>query len=402
VRVKPANPKNLEAEARELLLENEIPLKSQKPKDWKRGMGNVAFGKQYGAKPWRARYLREGKAHYRYFATEQEAWSFLKSEYRAPIDRATVAGLLQTWFKALPAKLSQRTVVGYRDDIDHYLTPGLGSIPARNLTTAQALLFFKSIKGYRDHKKVSDSTVMHVFTTLRSAYSFAMETGMVATNPFLNGFAKTMAKHFQPSKDYESFTQDELKQILAALDQEKPVVNAFFRMAAMHGLRIPGEARGLRWQDYNPETGVIALWGQLGENAKPGDLKTDSERQIALHPQIRELLGQVDHHKGEWGAYIFLYPKGHDFAGKPFGYTFVRETFRRIVEKAGVPLRGRKKDRSPHSFRHTVLELLAAQGTSMSGLMDTSGHKSPSMVTRYIKRGTRNALVEQANRQLFG
>jgi integrase len=170
----------------------------------------------------------------------------------------------------------------------------------------------------------------------------------------------------------------------------------------MHSLRLPGEARGLRWQDYNPKTGVIALWGQLGENAKPGDLKTDSERLIELHPRIIELLGQVDRHKGEWGAYIFRYPNGHDFAGKPFGYTFVRETFRRIVQKAGVPLRGRKKDRSPHSFRHTVLELQAEHGADALTLQATSGHKSASMVNRYIKHKALNRRVGQANRELFG
>jgi integrase len=414
------NPKNPELEEREQdaaanepflgstakgsILVDDRPAKTRKPKNWRRGMGNVTFGKHYGKSPYRARYIKDGKPAYRYFTTEDEAWTFLKSDHNPNGANSTTVGqLLEDWFNALPSSAAQKTLVGYRGDINLYLNPAFGTLGVRDLTTDRVLKFFLTMKTHRDKKKPEASTVHHINTTLSAAFSFAASMKMVPANPFINGWKDQLSRYFPLSQDYESFSREELDKILAYLDQhhESAVVNAFFRMGAMHGLRLPGEARGLRWQDFNPKTGVILLWGQLGENAKPGDLKTESARPIELHPDIVELLKQVDHHRGEWKDYIFLYPKGHKFAGRPFGYTFVRETFRRIVPAAGVDLKGRKDDRSPHSFRHTVAELLAEAGYDKLDIQHTGGWKSGSMVDRYIGKVKLNRRVGEANRKLF-
>lgn len=132
------------------------------------------------------------------------------------------------------------------------------------------------------------------------------------------------------------------------------------RLLALTGMRA-GEARALRWADYDPARRLLRL-----RDAKAG------ARSVPLFPEAVDLLKGMDV-LGEW---VITGPNPQAEVGE---YYFI-DAMRAVLEQAKV------EDASLHTFRHTLATYMAQNGQDVWAIGGVHGWKTLSMVQRYVAR----------------
>ncbi|WP_157465704.1 tyrosine-type recombinase/integrase [Cellulomonas sp. Leaf395] len=137
-------------------------------------------------------------------------------------------------------------------------------------------------------------------------------------------------------------------------------------LAAWAGLRL-GEARGLRWSDVNPASGVITVRQQVQSSPGGGwalvPPKAGSERSITLDPRLAELLASRGH---DVDPQIWVVP-GHS-GGPVHPGTLTRQWHSAKVQH-GLDARLRL-----HDLRHLYASTLIAAGADVVSVQMALGH----------------------------
>ena len=174
----------------------------------------------------------------------------------------TVSAWLDSWLERKKTNgLRPATVKVYRQHINDYLEPTLGSIRLRDLRPGHVADLLDAIRagsGTGGHK-LSANTVTRVHTCLRSALSTAVKMRLVTFNAArdveLPKVARPRVKPWQPV---------ELGAFLDAVQSDR--LGALFEAVAASGMRR-GEVCGLRWDDLDPQAGAITVKQQLTERS---------------------------------------------------------------------------------------------------------------------------------------
>lgn len=261
--------------------------------------------------------------------------------------------------RALPGHVSRVAVVLARVAVD------LGPIQADSVRPAE-LLAWRAARIERDG--VSRETHNKEVGYVRAAYEFGRSTGVIATCPdrVLRRLAVREADRRRPAG---LFTPEELRRFLAAARAVDEL-----RRAGPHGI-VPQHPL---WR-FLVETGsrrkeTLALdWSDIRLDARaavhrPANTKTGRRRIVSFSPELACELEELGMHEGP----VFRTPVG--LAWAPNANNLARE-FRRVMEAAALPRADREgRHRSPHSFRHTLATLLAAEGTAPRVAQRALGH----------------------------
>lgn len=213
------------------------------------------------------------------------------------------------------------------------------------------------------------SEARRVLSQLSAACSWAIESGLIETNPF-QGMAQRI--HRRPDDDGEinPFTAPERDAIIAAFQSHyyfafyAPLVEFMFLV----GCR-PSEALGLEWRDLKlPRLTFCRTWS---EGVLSPRLKTQKQRQIILPPRVIALLQE----KARTGLIVFPAPEG----GRIDWHNFANRAWRGVLEE--LP---EISYRNPKQMRHTFISLQIGAGVAPADVAKYCGNSAGTIYKNYL------------------
>ena len=201
------------------------------------------------------------------------------------------------------------TYSGYKTYFERYIKPRAGNYALRDFTVAVVSSLLEDIAS--NHALNSD-TLSKVRSILSGIFTYAMGKGhfpgkRASDNPASCALIPELAT--EPKRTIAARFED-VQGILAAL-KGMPLARAAVAILAYTGVR-PGEARGLRWEEWNRVEKHIAVNRSVWHR-EVGTTKTDqSERFVAVSDELREILLDLWNAKGSpIGGYILAGRKEH-------------------------------------------------------------------------------------------
>jgi integrase len=180
------------------------------------------------------------------------------------------------------------------------------------------------------------------------------------------------------------FEREQLDSVIAHLPS---AIRPIIEFAAITGWRIASEVLTLEWRQVDMKAGEVRLDAHTTKN---GD-----GRVFPMTAGLRQLLDarQVEHERlkkaGHLCPHVFF--REHAADGKPRRIASFTGAWRAACRKAGCP------GRIPHDLRRTAIRNMVRAGIPERVSMRLSGHKTPSVFSRYdIISGT--DLVDAAAR----
>jgi integrase len=196
-------------------------------------------------------------------------------------------------------------VITVADDdsrLKNHVLPSIGHMKLWEVDDRHILSVITSVRGKRKEngKPLAETTVKHVFTTMSTMFSDAVEDRLVISNP-----CRDVRKDKRPKRPKRAQTQrgyhtgDQVEALLS--DTRIPWDRRiFFAIRALTGMRT-SEVIGLRWMDYDPsyeQLGRIRLEEQWharklartplkGKRNDPGN-----PRDIPVHPTLAAILAE--------------------------------------------------------------------------------------------------------------
>lgn len=251
-----------------------------------------------------------------------------------------VSTWLNDWLILRTEELRPRTIESYRDLIDRYVVPSIGSIEAEALRPEDVRHMLAAIVAAGKTR-----TAELCFVMLKCAFAD------LETNPMLK-IKRPKHKQTRP----EPWQDAEIDAYLAACRAHRH--GLALSLGLLLGLRR-GEICGLRWGDVDFDAGMIYIRNQrirlsTGEII---DAPPKSETSIRDLPIPAQLLPQLKRARGLPDVYLCaLTPSGLD------------QAHRKLVRRLGLP-------QIPlHGLRHSMATASLRHGGKMRALQSILGH----------------------------
>jgi len=377
-----------------------------------------------------------GKDHYLTESTRDEAEAqriltkLLNSvdEQRNPRTKATLGAAVESWLRTHEAE--ETTLDGYRGYVRRTILPRLGDVPIAKITPQVLEEFYADLRRCRhlcangepavDHrttvqhecrtvrhrrrpgrpgpephdcatagclvvecpphvcKPMAASSIRQIHWVLSSALAAAVRWDWIRVNPADNA-KKPKQRRPQP----EPPTADEAARIVAAAWGQDVDWGALVWLVMVTGLRR-AEVLALRWSDFEPSTGMLAVrrnYVRSGSLRIEKDTKTHQMRRISLDPETVAMLADHRAHYEEQvrvldfepsnQAFVFSYQPLYDLPADP---SAVSHRYRRTCTDLGI-------DSHLHALRHySATELLTA-GVDLRTVAGRLGHGSGGATT---------------------
>src|SRR3954454_11055747 len=233
----------------------------------------------------------------------QLALQRLLEEERAGVDvasRLTLGEYLDRWLNGKRG-LRPSTQKSYREHIQLYLRPRLGSLRLRDLRPDHVDRLLGDLGTKQRSRGLSAATQRRVYATLRAAVNDAVARRLLAYNPVL---------HVELPQEERAgtivWTPAQVATFLDHVAQDR--LYALYHLVIVTGLRR-GEATGLRWKDVDLDLGHLRVTQQivqLGGTLHVGPPKTRrGRRTVPLDPitvaVLREQAQRQEAERREWG-----------------------------------------------------------------------------------------------------
>lgn len=167
---------------------------------------------------------------------------------------------------------------------------------------------------------------------------------------------------------------------------------AFWLCGAHAGLRLPGEALGMKWGAVDFQAGVIRPYDNWVLGALDTTKTSDSEA-IPMTPRLARALMKLKH-RGYTTTdedFVFMCELTTD---KPVPQRPLREAFKLARQKAGL------KPIKMYNLRHSFGTSLAAKGVDVRTIQALMRHKRMNTTEQYMAYAPRPELANQITRAL--
>lgn len=242
---------------------------------------------------------------------------------------------------------------------------------------------------YKPGKKYADNTIDGAHRTGRMIFRFALEKGVIKSDPtefaYVPKDRKTVEEIENEEEEVKYLEKEQLAHFLDTAKKkglERDYV--IFMLLAYTGMRV-GELCALKWRDINFEEKTISITKTLynpNNNARKYELVTpktkSAKRTIEIDDDLIKVLQQhraVQNevrmkHRDIYHDEDFVIAKMKNLYGYPEVIKMVELRTARLLDLAEL-----SPDITPHSFRHTHTSLLAEIGIPLQEIMDRLGHK---------------------------
>ena len=314
------------------------------------------------------------------FATKAEAISArdkARTDARTGIfvspTKITVQDHFEAWWTIKSQKVKPTTADNYRQILDRYILPNLGSMALKDLTPV--LIERMLLDLNKDH---SESTVRLVSIVLAQGLDRAIKDHLLAINP-----AKVIERPKGKKKSVTPYTSSELKELLKALENHR--LFAFFRLLAYSGARR-GEILALKWSDLEFDKGTLSISKnrtRIGrsvieqDSTKGGDgkryIQIDSETLKILKKHRTDQIEERMKAGSAWQEQNYIFTQT---TGEPLDPSTPYQLFKKVAKKIGL------RSESLHSIRHLHATELLNSGVSVHLVKDRLGHSDISTTLR--------------------
>jgi integrase len=219
-------------------------------------------------------------------------------------------------------------------------------------------------------------SIPNVLRTLRSFFSWAVEEGLVSTNPVEN--PSRIFKLDEPFRG-DFLRPEEVPAYLEGLRAKAPRHFAILRTMAFTGLRL-GEALGLEWGDIDWNGGFLTVRRSRWRDHTASPKTAGSIRRVNLSSETIEVLRE--HRRAEAAAAL----KGGrpmpekvfvNEAGSPMDESKVRKAHNLALKAAGL------RRIRVHDLRGTFAALLVSAGVPIYHVARMLGHGDPATTVRH-------------------
>ena len=226
---------------------------------------------------------------------------------------------------------------------------------------------------------------------LSAAFDYAVREGWIDVNPLaeVKRSSKRQERERVLRRD-DFYDRDELNRLLA----HAPGVfeEAFWLCGAHAGLRLPGEALGMKWGAVDFEAGVIRPY----DNWVLGELdttKTDDSEAIPMTPRLARALAKLKQRGYATGDddFVFAYELAPD---RPAPDRPLREAFKLARQQAAL------KPIKMYNLRHSFGTRLAAKGVDVRTIQGLMRHTRLSTTEQYMAYAPRPELASQITQAL--
>jgi integrase len=226
---------------------------------------------------------------------------------------------------------------------------------------------------------------------LAASFDYAVRQGWLAANP-LAAVKRTSNRHERERvlRRADYYDPQEVHRLLEHAPGR--FEEAFWLCGAHAGLRLPGEALGLRWGAVDLKTLVLRPYDNWVRGALD-TTKTGGSEAIPMTPRLAQALTALKQ-RGHTVAdqdFVFADPLTLD---QPAAQDPLREAFKRARETAGL------KPIKMYNLRHSFGTSLAANGIDVRTIQGLMRHKRLSTTEQYMAYAPRPELAEQITRAL--
>jgi integrase len=345
------------------------------------------------------------KRHLKTFDTKKEAVAFRdevralvqKREYVPPAN-TTVKDAADTWYqKRITESYARSALVYWKNHIDHYIVPSLGSYKITDVTV-QAIE-----KAATDwNVKLAPQTVNKVLGTLTNIFALAKRYKMRLDNPCTEALRLKLATKDEDGAvvDREQvYSAEELGKLIRATEsgtKDRIIV----MLPALTGIRI-GEQLALSWSAVDLKAGTLHVRQSLADSDAGEDpifkepKRKSSRRTIGLPQELISEL-RVWKLKCPHSERDLVLPTSDGF---PMCRRVTQDALDRAIAGAGI------KRLTHHQLRHSFASNLIAGGADFPEVARLMGHKNASttikVYTHFVPRKT-NTMQDFASSVMAG
>lgn len=219
---------------------------------------------------------------------------------------------------------------------------------------------------------LSPRTVRYTHAVLRNALEQAVKWQMLHRNP-----AQFVDLPKQKRKETQALSPEEAKKFMKASSVSK--WDTLFILLLTTGMR-PGEALGLKWSDFDFQSGKVRVQRTLVRNKNKWSFEepktSRSRRTIPIPNSVinslkehrkNQIEGKLSAEKYQNYDLVFASQKGEPLNEQ----NIVRRHFKPLLEKAGL-----SKNYRLYDLRHSCATLLLSQGENPKIVSERLGHAS--------------------------
>ncbi len=342
-----------------------------------RGKGEGSISQRHNG-TWRAQTsTRNGKPISSSFKTKVEAQTWLRN-MQIQLDQGydyhggtiSLAEYLPVWLEASKTALREKTAHQYDSIIRKHIIPGIGTIRLNDLRLARIEQFYSELI----QSSVGVRSIRIIHSVLHRSLNKAIQYGLVVKNP-AHGAALPKYRH----AEMQVLDESQVSRFLVAAQGSR--YEALYYLAITTGMR-QGELFGLQWSDLHWNNGMLYVQRQSQRVAGKGwwfeEPKTKAGRRPVMVGEVtlqklREHLERQPLQKAvtgsRWQENNLIFPSTIGTPGDPSN---LRVDFRKVLEKAGLPMI------RFHDLRHTAASIMLNNNIPVITVSKRLGHAKPS------------------------
>lgn len=284
--------------------------------------------------------------------------------------------LAEEWFENYAKNALRSTTYERMLQLTHRVYPAIGHLRIDKITARQLQGFVNSLAkegaNEKTGKPLAPKTIRHNLSFISDVFSYAVRMDLVADNP-----CRKVTIPKGEVKEKPIYSQEEMAQLLTAINGEPTKYRAFFFLIAYSGFRR-SEMLGLEWKDVDFEHNIISVKRTSNYTAERG-IYTDttktkrSKRVLKISPYIMDILKELKAEQDEealrlgdkWVDTDRLFVK---WDGNPMNNQTPYGWLKEFCEKNELPFYG------IHSFRHFAASALISAGLDVTTVSGALGH----------------------------
>lgn len=299
------------------------------------------------------------------FITEIETGTYFKE------NKITFSHFAKRWREKYAKKhLEINTIINYDSFLNQYIIPVFGHVPLEKINHLQIMDFMDKLID----KKLENSTINKIIQKLKTMLDLAVDWKLIKESP-----AKNIKNLKEEKEEVEVYTNEEVKRLFRALDDEQPKYRVLIKLAIATGMRR-GELLALKWNNVNLEKGTIQVKETVIHHNKKfifKEPKTKSSIRTISLPQF--MIDELNEYKlyckkvrlqaGEnyLNPYNLLF---HTYRGNPIiGSTITRKW-------ASITKNAKLTHIKFHALRHTSATMLINKGLPSKIISSRLGHSN--------------------------
>ena len=284
--------------------------------------------------------------------------------------------LAEEWFENYAKNALRSTTYERMLQLTHRVYPAIGHLRIDKITARQLQSFVNSLAkegaNEKTGKPLALKTIRHNLSFISDVFSYAVRMDLVSDNP-----CRKVTIPKGEVKEKPIYSQEEIAQLLTAINGEDTKYRAFFYLIAYSGFRR-SEMLGLEWKDIDFENNIISIRRTSNYTSERG-IYTDttktkrSKRVLKISPYIMGILKELKDEQDEeslrlgdkWVESDRLFVKWN---GEPMNNQTPYGWLKEFCEKNDMPFYG------IHSFRHFAASALISAGLDVVTVSGALGH----------------------------